>query len=87
MGKLIQSCWIFSNNNWYYKFCTCYDMLYIKQKKQLIFHIVHYIALISNLLWIYYSVSKISKNRFSSSIYGRFIFFYLSFILQTKVFH
>ena len=45
------------------------------------------LALISNLLWIYYSVSKYPKIDFQVAFMGVLYFFIYLFILQTKVFH
>ena len=45
------------------------------------------LALISNLLWIYYSVAKYPKIDFQVAFMGVLYFFIYLFILQTKVFH
>ena len=45
------------------------------------------LALISNLLWIYYSVAKYPKIDFQVAFMGVLYFFIYLFILQTKVFN
>jgi len=45
------------------------------------------LALISNLLWIYYSVAKYPKIDFQVAFMGVLYFFIYLFILHTKVFY
>ncbi len=45
------------------------------------------LALLSNLLWIYYSVAKYPKIDFQIAFMGILYFFIYLFILHTKAFH
>lgn len=45
------------------------------------------LALLSNILWIYYSVAKYPKIDFQIAFMGTLYFFIYLFILQTKLFY